>query len=406
VNLDLTAEVGLGGVPGITAHGVHAGLKYKDPDLALITTDPPATAAGVFTQNSFAAPPVEVSQAHLDGPVRAIVCNSANANACTGKQGLADAHRMAEVTAQTLGVEPDEVLVSSTGLIGRPLPMTKVETGISACADQLDEADGALAAEAITTTDTQTKQAHATVEADGRAFHVGAIAKGSGMIHPNMATMLAFAATDAPVAAGTLQGLVDEAAAKTFNMITVDGDESTNDMVLTLANGAEGGKPVEPGTPAYDALARGLEAVFEVAARAIAGDGEGATALLEVCVDGAETPEGARQGARAVAGSNLVKAALHGEDPNWGRIVAAIGATQTRVEPDRVTLCVEGGGQRAVLLDRGRPSANGALETAEEIFAADEVRVVVDLGLGPHRSTAYGCDLSQEYVEINAAYTT
>lgn len=410
VNLELDPDGAIADVPGVTAHGIHAGLKYKDPDLALVVSEPPCTAAGAFTTNEFAAPPVHLTRRHLAGPVHAIVCNSANANACTGKQGLEDAQAMAETTAQALGIAPDEVLVASTGIIGEPLPMDAIATGIHETADGLAQADPLAAAEAITTTDTHAKHAACTVEVEtdgaGRSFTIGAIAKGSGMIHPNMATMLAFVATDAPIDREPLQELVQHWVQETFNMISVDGDESTNDMVLVLANGAEGGEPIEPEMPAFDAFSEGLGCVFDAMAKAIAADGEGATALLTVDVHGAASLEDARQGARAVAASNLVKAALHGQDPNWGRIVAAIGATDAHVEPDRISLAVEGNGAKVPLLAKGAPTANGALEDAEQALHAEEVTVHVDLGLGSYQARAYGCDLSREYVTINADYTT
>lgn len=406
MNIKLEPQGTIDAVPGFTAHGVHAGLKHKDPDLALVHSAAPCTAAGAFTTNKFAAPPVHVTRTRLDEPVHAIVCNSAIANACTGPQGFEDAEAMARVTAQALNIPPLTVLVASTGLIGEPLPMGKITDGIHALTGRLDRADGAKAAEAITTTDTHPKHASCTVTVEDRTFTIGAMAKGSGMIHPNMATMLAFVATDAPIHQAPLQALVYELVDETFNMITVDGDESTNDMVLVLANGQEKGPALEPGTDAYRAFKHGLETVFDRMARAIAGDGEGARALLEVHVHGAETKSDAQTAARAVAASNLVKTALHGQDPNWGRIVAALGATNARVEPDRVHLTLEGNGHQAHLLHEGQPPTNGALETARNALTDDEVAVHLDLGIGPHHAKAYGCDLSEEYVTVNAEYTT
>ncbi len=398
---------GLLDVPGFQAQGVHAGLKYKSKDLTLIVSDRPATAAAVFTQNSFAAAPIQVSREHLaQGPIQAIVCNSANANACTGPQGLEDAYTMAQVTGKALGLPADQVLVSSTGIIGRPLDMATVVAGIEACAGQLDQATGGEAAEAITTTDTHAKEVLAEVDVDGRTFKIGAIAKGSGMIHPNMATMLAFLATDAPVDQATLQATLKDVVDETFNMITVDGDESTNDMVAILAGGAEGGPTIQTGTPEHAALAEGLHLVCRELARMIAGDGEGATSLVEVVVDGAETQQDARIAARAIAASNLVKAAIHGRDPNWGRIVAAIGASPARVEPDRVTIAFEDSQTRACVLDLGHPATNGALKEAERVLENDEVRIHVELGLGPYGAEAWGCDLTEAYVTFNAAYTS
>lgn len=411
-------------VSGFRAAGFAAGIKRKKLDVALITSDGPASTAAVFTQNAFRAAPVMVSRDHLaKGDIRAIVVNSGNANAATGEQGLKDAREMADLTAAELGLDPHQVLVSSTGLIGAPLPMQKIRAGIKACADRLDEGTGMEAAEAILTTDSSTKTAHRVVEADDRRFTVAGMAKGSGMIHPNMATMLAFLTTDAPVSQGDLQALVGDVVDRTFNMITVDGDESTNDMVAVMANGAEGGNALRPATTEWNALREGLTSVCRDLARMIAADGEGATRLMEVHVTGARSDDDARRAARAVVRSNLVKSALHGGDPNWGRVLAALGSTQVPFEVEDVRLGVRAtvgpksgtdatetadspDAQAVVLFEQGAPTGTSDSPEAQEAMQADAVRFELVLGTGEGTAEAWGCDLSEEYVRFNSAYST
>ncbi len=394
-------------VPGILAQGVHANIKKKRRDVALIVSDRPSRGAAVFTQNAFAAAPVLLSRLHVqNGDVRAIVCNSGNANACTGEQGLADAKAMAEATGKALGIKADQVIVCSTGIIGRPMPIEKVLAGIDDAAQTLGNAKGGEAAEAITTTDSHPKTVFVEVKAQGRTFHVAGIAKGAGMIHPNMATMLSFLVTDAPLTGTLLQHQLKAAVDATYNMITIDGDQSTNDTVALLANGAEGGENLREGTVELEAFQAGLTMACRDLARQIAGDGEGATALLEVVVEGASTLEDARTIARAVCKSNLVKSALHGKDPNWGRVVAAVGACDAHVEAGRVSLWFESGNTSVPVLERGEPLPGNLLAQAADVLKAPEVRIRVHLGLGPYRAEAWGCDLSEEYVTFNSAYTT
>ncbi len=407
VHARLLPTGGLLDVPGFQAQGVHCGLRYKQRDLAIIVSQHPASTAAVFTRNAFAAAPVHVSREHLaQGEIQAIVCNSANANACTGPQGMADARAMAGKTAHALGLELHQVLVASTGIIGHPLDMGKVNRGIEQCAGKLDQATGGEAAEAITTTDSHTKQVAAIAQAGERAFHLGAIAKGSGMIHPNMGTMLCFVATDAPIGSEHLQPLLQETVDASFNQISVDGDESTNDMVAVLANGAAGGPPIEPGSPAYEAFADALGQVCKHLARMIAADGEGATKLIEVQVTGAASVEEARAAARAVASSNLVKAAIHGEDPNWGRVLAAIGATGAQLDPGGVSLRFHHGPHQLKILTQGQPLLNGGPPEGLEALQGDQVTINVDLAVGDEGAEAWGCDLTQEYVQFNSAYST
>ncbi len=403
------AQVLAGGVAaplGFEASGVHAGIKQKRPDLALLYSRAVCSAAAVFTTNRVQAAPVLLTREHLaksGGRARAVVVNSGNANACTGSRGLADAREMASQTAAALGVAPEEVLVASTGVIGVPLPMEVVVPGIRRAAAQLSREGGAAAARAILTTDTRPKEAAlALTLTDGRVVRVGGMAKGSGMIHPNMATMLAFITTDAPVAPHDLAGLLRAAVDDSFNMITVDGDTSTNDMALLLANGQAGGPALAPGTRDFLALQAGVGAVATYLAREIARDGEGARRLIEVQVQGAQDNAQARQAARAIARSNLVKTAVAGADANWGRIVAAAGYSGACLDPERLSVWL-GDVQvvrDGIAADYDESDAAGAL-------CEPEVTIRVDLGTGgTGRATAWTCDMTEEYVRINASYRT
>lgn len=400
-------KVGLLTVPGFRAQGVHTGLKKRRRDVGVIVSDRPASVAAVFTQNSFAAAPVQVSRQHLSkGDIRAIVVNSGNANACTGQQGLDNAREMTNQTAGLLGLDPHQVLVCSTGIIGRQLDMTKVVAGIEACISRLDDGDGSEIVEAILTTDSFEKVTTAVVEVEGRTFRVAGIAKGAGMIHPNMATMLGYLVTDAPVEQGDLQALLKGIVDDTFNMISVDGDESTNDTVIMMANGAAGGNPVRPPGEAWNALRAGIHGVARHLARMIPSDGEGATRLMEIEVVGAQTKEDARRAARQVSSSSLVKSAVHGGDPNWGRIVAALGQAGVAVDPSKITIRFEGNGTCGVVLRGGISDEGPALKAAADALAGREVRIHIDLGLGEHHAEGWGCDLTQEYVRFNSAYST
>jgi glutamate N-acetyltransferase/amino-acid N-acetyltransferase len=405
--LTVVADRHLNHVPGFAAQGVWAQIKKKSRDVCLIVSDRPSKGAAVFTQNAFCAAPVLVSREHVEnGDIRAIVCNAGNANAVTGEQGLRDARAMAAHAAKALGLSADQLIVCSTGIIGRPLPLEKVKAGIDACARTLAQAAGGEAAEAITTTDSHPKHVFVQVDVGGRRFHVAGIAKGAGMIHPDMATMLAFLVTDAPLNATLLQAQLKEAVGATFNMITIDGDQSTNDTCALIANGAAGGPNLRKGTVESEAFQAGLQLACKTLAKHIAGDGEGATSLLEVRVEGANTLADARTIARAVAKSNLVKSALHGKDPNWGRIVAAVGACGAQVEPGKVSVRFESTLGSVPVLDRGEPLGGSRLKEANAVLQSKEVRILVSLGLGPHAAEAWGCDLSEEYVTFNSAYTT
>jgi len=404
LHVKLLHEANLFDVPGFRAAGVYAGLKKRRRDITLITSDRAAAAAGVFTQNAVVAAPVTLTkQTVARGVARAIVCNSGCANACTGEKGLQDARRMADLAAEAVGCQPEEVLVASTGVIGHLLPMEKVEKGIREAATLLPTNEPGAAAEGIMTTDTVPKQIVIEAHWAGHSFRVGGIAKGSGMIAPNMATMLGFLVTDAKVEPALLQKMLKKSVDASFNSVSVDHDTSTNDMVLLLANGASG---LDVGTQIPRTVFQAaLDHVSVHLAKTIARDGEGATKLLEVRVKGARSPKDAHKAAMAVVNSSLVKSAVHGADPNWGRILAAVGYSGAHVELERVNVHLGNAKAMFHVLSRGEPlqfdrsAANLALK-------AEEVHIEVDLGLGHAAAQAFGCDLSREYVDINAHYTT
>jgi len=389
---------GLGAVPGVKLAGVHAGIKPRKRDLALITFDQPQSCAAIVTTNEIKAAPLLVTAEHLAkaGTMRALVCNSGCANACTGERGERDARATARQAAALLGITPAEVVVASTGVIGVPLPIDRVQRGLERAASQLDEGGKAAsdAAEAIMTTDRVPKLAAYAFYHGNRKHVVAGIAKGSGMIAPNMATMLAFIATDYPLSRTALAQLLAEASDESFNMISVDGDMSTNDAVYAFA-------PVAPAGDAPDPCAQALRAVCLDLARAMVADGEGTTKTLEVRVTEAVDVAQARSIARSIVNSNLVKTALYGEDPNWGRIIAAAGAARAKLDPLRWSLYVN---HKAWV-------GEGAIELLSEAEAHRElepssVGVELRLGLGVAEATAWGCDLSRDYVRINASYRT
>lgn len=372
------------------------------PDVVVIASDRPAAAAATLTTNRVRAAPVLLVEEALraGGNARAVVVNAGCANAGTGTGGLDDARAVVAATAAHLGCAPGEVLPASTGLIGSRLPVDAMLAAIAALELRRSPQAGTDAARAIMTTDTRPKEEAATaLLADGREVRIGGMAKGAGMIHPQMATMLAFLTTDAPVAAATLAELLRATVVRTFNQVTIDGDTSTNDAAIVLANGAAGGVPIESG-PDRDAFADALEAVCRGLAIAIASDGEGARHLIEVCVDGAADDDAARAVARTVAGSSLVKTAVHGADPNWGRIAAAAGRSGVAFDPDRLRICIG-----------DVPVFDGAPLPFDEARAAARlgeptVVLALDLAMGVGTGTAWGCDMSAEYVAINSEYTT
>ena len=369
-------------------------------DLGLLFSEAPGgTAAFVCTTNLLKAAPLLVTRESVKGGgVRAVVVNSGVANAATGERGLEDAYRMRELAAEELGIGAGEVAVASTGVIGERLPMDRVKAGIREAAARLVQ-DGSAFAEAILTTDTRTKEAAATVEVGGRAVTVGGVAKGSGMIHPNMATMLAFLTTDAAVEKHCLRKTLGEATERTFNRVTVDGDTSPNDMALLMANGAAGNEPLTEVSPDYAAFAGAVEAVMRHLAKEIARDGEGATKLVEVVVEGAESEGAAAALAKSVVGSSLVKAAAYGEDANWGRVVNAMGYAGVPFDPSKVELSFG----PVKVFSGGEPVAHD-VDEANAALSGEEVTILARVGGGEGSAVAWGCDLTYEYVKINGSY--
>ncbi|MNM38728.1 Arginine biosynthesis bifunctional protein ArgJ [compost metagenome] len=390
---------------GFVSGGLHCGLKKTDRnDLAAILCEVPATAAAVYTTNLFQAAPLKVTRESLgNGVLRAVVVNSGNANACTGAQGEADAYEMRAAAARHLGVSEDDVAVASTGVIGELLKMDCVRSGLASLPEKLD--GGASGAEefcqAILTTDLVKKEYCVKVNVGGKEVLIAGAAKGSGMIHPNMATMLGFMTTDAAVGQEELLTLLRHATDTTFNMITVDGDTSTNDMLVAMASGLAGNETLDRQHPDWEAFAAAFTHVCRHLAQAIARDGEGANHLIEVVVNGAEDVAAARAIAKTVVGSSLVKSAVFGADANWGRIIAAVGRAGVPVSVDRVDISL---GEIEVL-SQSRPVAFDE-EKALAYLQGDTVLITVNLGDGDGSATAWGCDLTYDYVRINAAYRT
>jgi glutamate N-acetyltransferase/amino-acid N-acetyltransferase len=403
--LDVNYQVVSGGVTapqGFQAAGVHCGLKKEKLDLAVIYSTVPAVAAGVFTVNAVKAAPILVTMEHLaKGEARAVVVNSGNANACTGEKGLADARQMARTAAQELGINEMEVIVASTGVIGVPIKIDLVQQGIREAVKSLSAAGGAGAAEAIMTTDTFKKELAISFELGGKAVTIGAMAKGSGMIHPNMATMLGFVTTDVAIQQETLQVALKEANDRSFNMITVDGDTSTNDMVSIMANGAAGNNKITLDHPDFGRFQTALNYISTELAKLIAKDGEGATKLIEVQVKNARTVADARKAALAVAKSSLVKTAIFGEDANWGRILCAVGYSGAQFDPDKVDIAL---GDEMMAINGAGLAFNE--ENAKGILEQQQVIIYIDLKDGEAEAAAWGCDLSYEYVKINGSYRT
>ena len=393
---------GISAVKGVRSAGVACGLKRGGVlDLALVVSERPATVAATFTTNRVQAAPVQVSRRHLrGGKLAAIVLNSGNANACTGRRGLRDAEAMAREVARALKRPARQVFVASTGVIGRPLDMEAIRKGIARAVDRLDVAGGSEAAKAILTTDTTPKEAAITFAVGERRATIGGMAKGSGMIAPRMATMLAVLATDVTLAAGPLQRALRVAVDASFNCITVDGDTSTNDLVLCFANGAAGAPTLRGGTAAFRIFQVGLEMVCLSLAKMIARDGEGATKLVEVRISGARTAREARLAAEAVANSPLVKTMLFGEDINWGRVMAALGRSGARFDAGSVDLFVD-----ELPVVRGGVGLGGSAEAAvNHRLRQREFALAANLHAGPAAARVWTTDLTEGYVRINAGY--
>ncbi len=395
------AEGGVTAPAGFMAAGVPAGLKKSGKrDVAIVSAARPVPAAAVFTRSSVPAAPVVLSREHIaDGECRAVVVNAGNANACTGEQGMADAASMVAAAAGALGCAASDIVVASTGVIGVPLPVDLVAAGIAEAAEALDTSAGDAAAEAIMTTDTFPKQTAVAVECGGHTYTVGGMAKGSGMIRPDMATMLSVLTTDAPLTSEACDAVLRSSVSSTFNRITVDGDTSTNDMVALLASGEAGGDLIGPDGDVFDAVSAAVEHVSGELARMIVRDGEGATKLVTVTVKGAASEPDAEAAAFSIADSPLFKTAIFGGDANWGRVAMAVGKSTAEVDPSRLEIvfagiptCVDGTG---LAFDE---------DAAAAALALDEVEVLVDLHVGDASATVWTCDLSYEYVRINGEY--
>lgn len=381
---------------GFFAGAISAGINKKADklDLAVLFSEAPCLAAAVFTANKLKAAPVLLSQQRLESRAKfsAVVVNSGCANAYVGEQGLSDAAEMAKLVGKSIGVPPEDILVASTGVIGVPLPMEKIRASVARIALARD--GGNQLAKAIMTTDTFPKEATVRVKAGGVEFTIGAAAKGSGMIHPNLATLLGFITTDASVEKGFLQKALKKAVDASFNMISIDGDTSPNDMVLAMANGLAGAVPPAP-------FEQALEKLCIYLAKLLAGDGEGAVRLIETTVNGAVNLSQARTAARAVVGSSLVKAAVYGADPNWGRIMAAVGRSGVEVEASKFDLSIG----KIALVQAGKPLPFDK-SAVIKLLKGRGVRFSINLNLGHGQATAWGCDLSPEYVTINSQYMT
>ena len=392
-------------VPGFTTAGIFCGIKTnKQKDLALIFSEEPSVAAGLFTSNQVVSPTITWCQEILKSSkrFRAIVVNSGNANACTGSKGMEDCKSLAFKLSQKLSVEAKEILIASTGIIGVPLPINKIVKALPALSRKLSPIGWVSSAEAIMTTDLTPKFKSLSFYIGKDKITVGGIAKGSGMIHPNMATMLAFIATDAAIDKKTLGRALREANNKTFNRITVDGDTSTNDMAILLANGKAKNKSIRAGSSAYDKFVEKLTEICLYLAHQIVLDGEGATKFVTIRIQGAKAKTHAHRVAKSVATSSLVKTALFGQDPNWGRIIAAVGYAGVPFNPEKVQISLNG----SILFNNGLPAKGALQSTLRKKMKSKNISIVIDLKSGIHSGEVYTCDLSYDYVRINAEYTT
>lgn len=399
---------GVTAAKGFEAAAAAAGIKYQDrADMALIYSEKPCKVAGAFTTNLVKAAPVKWDRNVVDSGMKsqAVIVNSGIANACTGEEGMNYCKETAKEAEMVLGVDARSVLVGSTGVIGMQLPMDRVKDGIRKLADakKSDLESGTLAAQAIMTTDTKKKEVAVTVEIGDVTVTIGGMAKGSGMIHPNMCTMLAFVITDAKISRKALQAALSEDVEDTYNMISVDGDTSTNDTVLLLANGAAGNEKIRYGTWEYEEFKSALHYVNETLAKEMAGDGEGATALFEAKIIGADTKEQAKRLAKSIVCSNLTKAAIAGHDANWGRILCAMGYSGAQFDPEKVDLYFESEAGKLKIIENG-VALDYSEEKATEILSRPKVTAIADIKEGDVEATAWGCDLTHGYIDINADY--
>lgn len=399
---------GVTAAKGFQAAAAAAEIKYKGrTDMAMIYSEVPCLAAGTFTTNIVKAAPVKWDQeiVYHYPAAQAVVCNSGIANACTGEEGYAYCKRTADAAAEALHISPESVLVASTGVIGMQLPIDRIANGVKVLAQKLDGTieGGTEAAKAIMTTDTVKKEVAVQVEIGGKTVTIGGMCKGSGMIHPNMCTMLGFVTTDAKISKKMLQEALSEDVKDTYNMVSVDGDTSTNDTVLLLANGLAGNPEITEKGEEYQVFKEALNYVNTTLAKKIAGDGEGATALFEVKIIGAESKEQAVTLSKSVVTSSLTKAAIYGHDANWGRILCAMGYSGAKFDPEKVDLYFESRAGKIKIIENG-VSTEYSEEEATKILSEEAVTAIADIKMGSFEATAWGCDLTYDYVKINADY--
>ena len=403
-------EIIQGGVcaaKGYKASGVHCGIRHNRTkrDLALIVSQVPATAAAVYTTNLVKGAPLTVTKKHLaNGMAQAVICNSGNANTCNAN-GIEIAEEMSKLVEKSTGIKADDVVVASTGVIGQPLSIDPIASGMDALAAALSENGSQMAAEAIMTTDTALKEVAVEFTIGGKTCRMGGIAKGSGMIHPNMATMLVFITTDTAISAPMLQKALSSDIAATFNMLSIDGDTSTNDMVTVLANGMAENPQITAEGGDFDIFMQALNTVNVTLCRMIAGDGEGATKLLECKVTGADTEEAAKKSAKSVICSSLLKAAMFGADANWGRVLCAIGYSGADVDVNKIDVAFKSA-KGIVPVCKNGAGVLFSEEKAKEVLLEDEIEILVSVGDGPYSASAWGCDLTYDYVKINGDYRT
>ena len=400
-------EGGVTAAQGFVAGGIHCGVRKNKskPDLAMIYSQTPCAAAAAYTQNLVKGAPILVTRKNIaNGYARAVICNSGNANTCNA-DGEEKAQAMCDLTAQALGIDPQDVVVASTGVIGQVLPIEPIAAGIPELVKSLSAEGSSAAATAITTTDTIPKEAAAEVETGGKTVRLGGISKGSGMIHPNMATMLCFVTTDCAISPEMLQRAIHQVTETTFNMISIDGDTSTNDTFAILANGAAGNQEITAPGPDYDAFVQALEAVCRKLSKLMAGDGEGATKLLICQTEGAATLDAARTVAKGVICSTLFKAAMFGADANWGRVLCAIGYSGAAVDVNKIDVSFRTAKGRVDVCKNGA-GIPFSEEEASLVLGEREIEILIHLHMGQERAEAYGCDLTYDYVKINGDYRT
>ena len=400
-------EGGVTAAKGFLAGGMYCGIRKNKtkPDLCMILSEKDCTAAAAFTSNLVKGAPILVSKKNLEnGHARAVIANSGNANTCNA-DGIEKAIKMCEIAGSALGVDPSDVVVASTGVIGQVLPIEPIEEAAPVLAKKLSADGSSMAAKAIMTTDTVQKEAAVEFSIGGKTVHMGGIAKGSGMIHPNMCTMLCFVTTDAVIDSETLDKALHEAIADTFNMVSIDGDTSTNDTIAVLANGMAENPEILPGTPEYDVFLSALKEICKTLSKMLAKDGEGATKLLVCKTTGAKTEEDAKKVAKGVICSTLFKAAMFGADANWGRVLCAIGYSKADVDIEKVDVAFSSKAGKVEVCKMGA-GIDFSEEEAKKVLSEDEIDVLVTLRDGEYSAEAYGCDLTYDYVKINGDYRT